>query len=82
MVCACRHATGASFVKPHKVDCGVSVLEAMHTQYTAQGEAPPQHFTVTDSRKVQVSVELVGAAQVQARFRCGGGVISARIYLF
>ena len=65
-----RHPTGGSFVRPRKVDTGVSFLAALRAQYSTTDETrPDEKFVVQDSRNVAVAVEVLGNSKLEQRLK-------------
>ncbi|KAL3638634.1 hypothetical protein CASFOL_016541 [Castilleja foliolosa] len=61
-----RGANTASFVRPHNLSTGVSLLEALETRYrTASTKEEEDEMYVLSARNKRVSIELIGKRKIE-----------------
>ncbi|CAK8694854.1 tubulin-specific chaperone E-like isoform X2 [Clavelina lepadiformis] len=67
---SCKHPTGGSFVRPHKINHGISICDAIKERYTEQGSVVSTEetnlFIVVEGGLKKV--ETVGMEKVQKQF--------------
>lgn len=65
-----RHPTGGSFVRPKKVDFGISIFEALKQRYGQGGDSiNEEDMYVMSGNNRWKAVEMVGADSIQQKQR-------------
>nr|XP_058944024.1 tubulin-specific chaperone E-like [Pocillopora verrucosa] len=64
----CRHPKSGSFVRPKKVDFGISIIDALKEQYGLGGDGiNPEDMYVISGKNKKKPVEMVGADSIQEK---------------
>ena len=65
-----RHPKSGSFVRPKKVDFGISIIDALKEQYGLGGDGiNPEDMYVISGKNKKKPVEMVGADSIQEKQR-------------
>ena len=77
-----RHPKSGSFIRPKKVDFGISIIDALKEQYGLGGNGiNPEDMYVISGKNKKKPVEMVGADSIQEKQRYSLLFVEDRLYV-